>query len=70
MFKRCEGHGEYKQAIGIAIESRRLDIIERIISKENSHELLAYVLDVGMTLVQNLDFRNKVRLMEPRNDVT
>ncbi|RUP51626.1 hypothetical protein BC936DRAFT_146875 [Jimgerdemannia flammicorona] len=59
MFKRCEEDGEFKQSIGIALESRRLDIVERTILKGTSHELLAYVLDVSMTLIQNLDFRNK-----------
>lgn len=60
MFWRCEEDGEFKQSIGIALESRRLDIVERTILKGTSHELLSYVLDVCMTLVQNLDFRNKV----------
>lgn len=49
------------KAIGIALESRRLDVIEEIISKGQASELLAYVLEVSMTLVQNLDFRNKVK---------
>ncbi|CAG8442804.1 7968_t:CDS:10 [Ambispora gerdemannii] len=60
MFQRCYDDDEFKQAIGIALESRRLDIIEQAISKGNASELLSYVLDVGMTLVHNLDFRNKV----------
>ncbi|CAG8444505.1 8265_t:CDS:10 [Diversispora eburnea] len=60
MFKRCYDDGEFKQAIGIALESRRLDIIKEIISKGQTSEPLAYVLEVSMTLVQNLDFRNKV----------
>ncbi|KAG9293368.1 hypothetical protein G9A89_007614 [Geosiphon pyriformis] len=60
MFRRCYDDGEYKQAIGIALEARRLDVIEQAISKGNSSELLSYVLEAGMTLVHNLDFRNKV----------
>ncbi|RIB20457.1 armadillo-type protein [Gigaspora rosea] len=60
MFQRCYDDGEYKQAIGISLEARRLDIIEQAISKGPSSELLAYVLDKSMTLVLNLDFRNKV----------
>ncbi|CAG8688334.1 13834_t:CDS:10, partial [Gigaspora margarita] len=60
MFQRCYDDGEFKQAIGISLEARRLDIIEQAISKGPSSELLAYVLDKSMTLVLNLDFRNKV----------
>ncbi|EIE88462.1 hypothetical protein G6F46_008395 [Rhizopus delemar] len=60
MFQRCADDGEYEQAIGIALESRRLDIIELNIQKGDANQLLAYVLDVSMTLVQNLEFRNEV----------
>ncbi|KAG1151716.1 hypothetical protein G6F37_010932 [Rhizopus arrhizus] len=60
MFQRCADDGEYEQAIGIALESRRLDIIELNIQKGDASQLLAYVLDVSMTLVQNLEFRNEV----------
>ncbi|ORX85159.1 26S proteasome regulatory complex, non-ATPase subcomplex, Rpn2/Psmd1 subunit, partial [Basidiobolus meristosporus CBS 931.73] len=47
-------------AIGVSLESRRLDILEEAINKGDAHELLPYVLDISMTLVQNLEFRNKV----------
>ncbi|KAG1285273.1 hypothetical protein G6F66_010466 [Rhizopus arrhizus] len=60
MFQRCADDGEYEQAIGIALESRRLDIIGLNIQKGDASQLLAYVLDVSMTLVQNLEFRNEV----------
>ena len=35
MFDRCFTDGEYKQALGVAIESRRLDIIERAITQSS-----------------------------------
>ncbi|KAI8097880.1 armadillo-type protein [Gilbertella persicaria] len=60
MFQRCAEDHEYEQAIGIALESRRLDVIQSIIQKQGGQELLAYVLEVCMTLVQNLEFRNQV----------
>ncbi|GAB5594033.1 proteasome regulatory particle base subunit [Umbelopsis nana] len=60
MFQRCLDDREYKQAIGIALESKRLDVVEDVISKGNPHELLSFVIDVSMTLVQNLQFRNQV----------
>ncbi|CAJ0762217.1 15919_t:CDS:2 [Entrophospora sp. SA101] len=61
MFQRCFSDDEFKQAIGIALESHRLDVIEHAILKgQQASELLSYVLDSCMTLVLNLDFRNKV----------
>ncbi|KAI8983856.1 armadillo-type protein [Pilobolus umbonatus] len=60
MFQRCADDYEYEQAIGIALESKRLDVVNSIIQKGDSGKLLSYVLDVCMTLVQNLEFRNEV----------
>ncbi|KAI8643891.1 armadillo-type protein [Parasitella parasitica] len=60
MFQRCAEDCEYEQAIGIALESRRLDIVKSIVQKGDASKLLSYVLDVCMTLVQNLEFRNEV----------
>ncbi|KAG2199130.1 hypothetical protein INT47_009869 [Mucor saturninus] len=60
MFQRCAEDCEYEQAIGIALESRRLDVVKSIIQKGDASKLLTYVLDVCMTLVQNLEFRNEV----------
>ncbi|KAI9360703.1 armadillo-type protein [Pilaira anomala] len=60
MFQRCAEDCEYEQAIGIALESRRLDVVKSIIQKGDANKLLTYVLDVCMTLVQNLEFRNEV----------
>lgn len=60
VFERCFEDKEYKQAIGIALESLRLDIIEKAIKAGDSKELLSYVLNTSMTLVQNLNARNEV----------
>lgn len=60
MFKRCLDDKEFKQAIGIALESRRLDVVEAAIKQGNAAELLLYTLDVSMKLVLSLSFRNKV----------
>ena len=32
MFDRCFQHGQYRQALGIAIETRRLDVFEKAVS--------------------------------------
>ncbi|KAJ3217761.1 proteasome regulatory particle base subunit [Dinochytrium kinnereticum] len=61
MFKRCYADGEFKQAIGIALESLRLDVLETAIVKGNSQkELLSYVLEACISIIQHVDFRNKV----------
>jgi len=61
MFKRCFSEKGYKEALGIALESRRMDKIEEaIMSSENPEEMLDYCLDVCRTLVTNRDFRHKV----------
>ncbi|KAJ3305763.1 proteasome regulatory particle base subunit, partial [Blyttiomyces sp. JEL0837] len=53
MLQRCYDDGEFKQAIGIGLEALRLD-------SGDAKELLSYVLESSLTIVQNLDFRNQV----------
>ena len=48
------------KAIGIALESMRLDVLEEAISKGDTPTLLSYVLESAMTIIQNLAFRNQV----------
>ncbi|KAI9206804.1 armadillo-type protein [Polychytrium aggregatum] len=58
MIQRCYNDQEYKQVIGIALESMRLDVIEEAVAKGNAKELLSYVLEAAMTIVQHIGFRN------------
>lgn len=37
MFQRCFQDGQYKQAVGIALETRRMDIFETAIMQSVSH---------------------------------
>uniref|UniRef100_A0A8C6Q8Q5 26S proteasome non-ATPase regulatory subunit 1 n=1 Tax=Nothobranchius furzeri TaxID=105023 RepID=A0A8C6Q8Q5_NOTFU len=61
MFLRCLDNHKYKQAIGIALETRRLDMFEKTILESNDVSgLLAYSLKVCMSLMQNKTFRNEV----------
>ncbi|KAL9940157.1 hypothetical protein V8E36_000862 [Tilletia maclaganii] len=60
MFERCIASGVYRQAVGIALETRRLDVIERVFGESRDRALLAYTLDAVMTVVQSLDLRTKV----------
>eukprot|EP01132_Coremiostelium_polycephalum_P003896 gene3896-4863_t len=61
MFERCFKEGSYKQALGIALESRRLDIIEKSISESgNVPGMLNYCLHICNSLVSNRHFRQNV----------
>ncbi|XP_072428502.1 26S proteasome non-ATPase regulatory subunit 1 [Chiloscyllium punctatum] len=61
MFQRCFDDHKYKQAIGIALETRRLDVFEKVILESNDISgMLAYSVKVCMSLMQNKQFRNEV----------
>jgi len=61
MFDRCFQHGQYRQALGIAIETRRLDVFERAVSRDQSDrevcDMLSYAFRVVMSLIQKRDYR-------------
>ncbi|GAA5860169.1 hypothetical protein JCM8547_009213 [Rhodosporidiobolus lusitaniae] len=46
MFERCERDGEFKQALGIALSSHRLDIVRRIFDNTKDASLLEWILEV------------------------
>ena len=49
------------QALGIALETRRLDIFKKaILESDDQQSMLSYALKVTMTLIQNRSFRNEV----------
>ncbi|CAM9153706.1 unnamed protein product [Pylaiella littoralis] len=61
MFERCYMDGEYTQAMGIALEARRLDKVEETIQKATDKPaLLKYTFDVCQTLVTSRQTRLKV----------
>lgn len=61
MIQRCLDDGQYRQALGIALETRRMDIFEESIMKSDDvGGMLAYAYNVTMSLIQNRGFRNEV----------
>ncbi|XP_014254277.1 26S proteasome non-ATPase regulatory subunit 1 [Cimex lectularius] len=61
MFQRCLDEGQYKQALGIALETRRMDIFEKaIMLSDDKPAMLLYAFQVSMALLQNRGFRNTV----------
>lgn len=62
MFDRCFQDKKFKQALGIAVETRRLDKVEQTISgSDNVPEMLAYAQKLAMEVVLNHKYRQEVR---------
>ncbi|CAL1695273.1 unnamed protein product [Somion occarium] len=60
IFRRCIQDGEYKQAIGIALESSRLDVIEHIYKLTNDISLLSYTMEAVIDTGFSLSYRDQV----------
>jgi 26S proteasome regulatory subunit N2 len=61
MFERCFNHQQYKQALGLSLETRRMDIFERsITSSQDVASMLSYAFRVCMSLIENRQFRDEV----------
>ncbi|KAH8283798.1 hypothetical protein KR054_001535 [Drosophila jambulina] len=61
MIQRCLDDNQFRQALGIALETRRMDIFEVAIMKSDDvRGMLAYAYNVTMSLIQNRGFRNQV----------
>lgn len=61
MIQRSLDDGQFRQAVGIALETRRMDIFEAAITRSDDvNAMLAYAYQVAMVLIQNRSFRNNV----------
>lgn len=61
MLDKCILDGKYQQAIGIAIECRRLDKLEEGITKSDSiYATLSYCLNVSHSFVNRREYRHEV----------
>ncbi|KAI4269272.1 MAG: hypothetical protein L6R38_007524 [Xanthoria sp. 2 TBL-2021] len=76
LFERCFRGGSYRQVIGITVEARRLDVLRRAISRASedekeqrkdeignlirSQDLIEYVLEICMNVVQERGLRNEL----------
>jgi len=75
MFKRCFSDKQYKQAIGIALEARRLDKVKEAIemSGEQMEDNLSYTYTIAQDILKSKDFRTEVMkllliIFQNRND--
>ena len=75
MFERCFEHGQFRQALGIAIETRRLDIFKRAIESTDIDsqkcDMLSFAFRVVMSLIQSREYRCKLlkKLVELYRDL-
>ncbi|KAI0639693.1 26S proteasome regulatory complex non-ATPase subcomplex Rpn2/Psmd1 subunit [Trametes polyzona] len=60
IFRRCIEDGEYRQAIGIALESRRLDVIKHIYEQTRDTTLLSYAMEAVLDTAFPLAYRDQV----------
>ncbi|EJD04170.1 26S proteasome regulatory complex, non-ATPase subcomplex, Rpn2/Psmd1 subunit [Fomitiporia mediterranea MF3/22] len=60
IFRRCIDDGEHKQAIGIALESHRLDLILEIFKLTQDVSMLSYAMDSVIDMNFSLSYRNEV----------
>lgn len=66
MLDKCIKSNEYKLALGVSLESYRLDIVEAILkqqistNEENALNLINYVLVCSNTVITNTKFRSQV----------
>ena len=85
LFETCFQEKRYRQVVGVALEARNLDILRRVIKragederKENGEatkqgeELIEYVLDICMSVVQERGLRNEILkvVLELLNDIS
>lgn len=63
-FDQCFKEGMFKQAIGVALETRRVDKIQEAIEKaENPEEMLGYTFTLANETIKQKDFRTEVLRM-------
>lgn len=62
MFERCYEDSQFNQAIGVALESRRLDKVREAIEKSNDIEdKLSYTFTIAQNIVRsNKEFKNEI----------
>lgn len=62
MLDKCILDGRYQQAIGMAIECRRLDNLEEALTKgDNVHATLSYCSNISHSFVNRREYRHEVK---------
>lgn len=67
-FCRCILDEKYQQAMGMAVECRRLDKLEEtIVRSDNVHSALAYCINLSHTFVNHREYRSEVCILPFRS---
>lgn len=84
LFEKCYQEKRYRQVVGIAVEARNLDILKQVILRASrdekaaggeatkaGEELMDYVLDICMSVVQERSLRNEILrlILDLLNDI-
>ena len=78
LFEECFREKRYRQVVGIAVEARNLEVLRRTIlraakdeNQEKGEELMDYVLNICMSVVQERGLRNEILklILELLNDI-
>ncbi|EPY50668.1 19S proteasome regulatory subunit Rpn2 [Schizosaccharomyces cryophilus OY26] len=60
IFQKCYANKEWRHVLGIAIEAHRLDLVEYILNTAKDDDLKPYVLELVLTVVLDIEFRNRL----------
>lgn len=87
LFESCLREGRYRQVVGIAVEARNLEVLRRVIKRASddekkagihadgtagpAEELMEYVLDICMGIVQERSLRTEILklILDLLNDI-
>ncbi|KAJ1902049.1 proteasome regulatory particle base subunit [Kickxella alabastrina] len=61
MFERCFATGDFDQVVGISIEARRLDVLERALKSGDTKALLAYVQKDCVDVISSIQVQTAVQ---------
>lgn len=60
-FEQCFNEGKFKQAIGIALETKRIDMVRASIEKAaNPEAMLGYAFTLATETIKSKDFRTEI----------
>ena len=60
-FEQCFGEGKFKQAIGIALETKRIDMVRASIERSSNPEaMLGYAFTLATSTIKSKDFRTEI----------
>jgi len=60
-FEHCFTDGKFKQAMGIALETKRIDMVKAAIEKSpNPQQMLSYAFTLAQDTIESKEFRTEI----------